>query len=188
MALTAFGALMVATNVFNNALRVDLDDYLEPYRRSRRQRHGLRLSRRQGGVRDRGGARPGARGGAGAGPGGRAHRWPSTSRGRCPTPATAWELRATSSASPPTARRRAAPARRSPPTCATTPPSAPRSTLPSPRFGRIDILFNNAGICAYGLAHELTEEAWDAMLDINLKGAWLVARRVIPVMIRQRAA
>lgn len=53
------------------------------------------------------------------------------------------------------------------------------------RFGRIDILFNNAGICAYGLAHELTEEAWDSMLDINLKGAWLVARRVIPVMIRQ---
>jgi SDR family mycofactocin-dependent oxidoreductase len=55
------------------------------------------------------------------------------------------------------------------------------------RFGRIDILFNNAGICAYGLAHELSEEAWDAMLDINLKGAWLVARRVIPVMIRQRS-
>ena len=53
------------------------------------------------------------------------------------------------------------------------------------RFGRIDVLFNNAGICAYGLAHELTEEAWDAMLDINLKGSWLVARRVIPVMIRQ---
>jgi SDR family mycofactocin-dependent oxidoreductase len=55
------------------------------------------------------------------------------------------------------------------------------------RFGRIDILFNNAGICGYGLAHELTEEAWDAMIDINLKGAWLVARRVIPIMIRQRA-
>jgi SDR family mycofactocin-dependent oxidoreductase len=53
------------------------------------------------------------------------------------------------------------------------------------RFGRIDVLFNNAGICAYGLAHELTEEAWDAMLDINLKGSWLVARRVIPVMIAQ---
>jgi SDR family mycofactocin-dependent oxidoreductase len=55
------------------------------------------------------------------------------------------------------------------------------------QFGRIDILFNNAGICAYGLAHELTEEAWDAMLDINLKGAWLVARQVIPVMMRQRS-
>jgi SDR family mycofactocin-dependent oxidoreductase len=55
------------------------------------------------------------------------------------------------------------------------------------QFGRIDILFNNAGICAYGLAHELTEEAWDTMLDINLKGAWLVARRVIPVMMRQQS-
>jgi SDR family mycofactocin-dependent oxidoreductase len=55
------------------------------------------------------------------------------------------------------------------------------------RFGRIDILFNNAGICAYGLAHELTEDAWDTMLDINLKGAWLVARRVIPIMIQQRS-
>ncbi len=55
------------------------------------------------------------------------------------------------------------------------------------RFGRIDILFNNAGICAYGLAHELTEDAWDSMLDINLKGAWLVARRVIPVMMAQQS-
>jgi SDR family mycofactocin-dependent oxidoreductase len=55
------------------------------------------------------------------------------------------------------------------------------------RFCRIDILFNNAGICAYGLAHELTEDEWDAMLDINLKGAWLVARRVIPIMMRQRS-
>jgi SDR family mycofactocin-dependent oxidoreductase len=55
------------------------------------------------------------------------------------------------------------------------------------RFGRIDILFNNAGICGYGLTHELTEAAWDAMLDINLKGAWLVARRVIPHMIARRA-
>jgi SDR family mycofactocin-dependent oxidoreductase len=55
------------------------------------------------------------------------------------------------------------------------------------RFGRIDILFNNAGICAYGLSHELTEDAWDAMLDINLKGPWLVGRRVIPTMIRQRS-
>jgi SDR family mycofactocin-dependent oxidoreductase len=55
------------------------------------------------------------------------------------------------------------------------------------RWGRLDILFNNAGICAYGLAHELTEEAWDAMLDINLKGAWLVARRVIPHLIARRS-
>jgi SDR family mycofactocin-dependent oxidoreductase len=54
-------------------------------------------------------------------------------------------------------------------------------------LGRIDILFNNAGICAYGLAHELTEDAWDAMLGINLKGAWLVARRVMPLMMAQKS-
>jgi NAD(P)-dependent dehydrogenase (short-subunit alcohol dehydrogenase family) len=53
------------------------------------------------------------------------------------------------------------------------------------RFGAIDILFNNAGICGYGLAHELTEDAWDSMLDINLKGPFLVARRVIPIMIKR---
>jgi SDR family mycofactocin-dependent oxidoreductase len=53
-------------------------------------------------------------------------------------------------------------------------------------FGRIDILFNNAGICFYGLAHELTEAAWDAMLEINLKGSWLAAKHVIPQMIRQK--
>ena len=51
----------------------------------------------------------------------------------------------------------------------------------------IDILFNNAGICSYGLAHELTEDAWDAMIDINLKGCWLVAKHVIPGMIERRS-
>ncbi len=59
---------------------------------------------------------------------------------------------------------------------------AVRDALPT-----IDVLFNNAGICAYGLAHELTEAEWDAMLDINLKGAWLVARRIIPVMMAQQS-
>src|SRR5258708_25250679 len=55
------------------------------------------------------------------------------------------------------------------------------------KFERIDVLFNNAGICAYGLAHELSEPEWDAIIDINLKGAWLVARRIIPVMIAQKS-
>ena len=55
------------------------------------------------------------------------------------------------------------------------------------QWGRIDILFNNAGICAYGLAHELSEEEWDSMLDINLKGAWMVARRIIPILREQRS-
>ena len=37
--LTTFGALMVATNVFNNAVRVPLDEYLEPFRQAE-ERHG----------------------------------------------------------------------------------------------------------------------------------------------------
>ena len=55
------------------------------------------------------------------------------------------------------------------------------------QFGRIDILINNAGICFYGKSYELSEEAWDAMLDINLKGSWLVGRRIIPLMIQQKS-
>ena len=55
------------------------------------------------------------------------------------------------------------------------------------KFGRIDILFNNAGICAYGLAQDLTEEEWDSMIDINLKGPWLVAKHIIPQMIKQKS-
>ena len=53
-------------------------------------------------------------------------------------------------------------------------------------LGSVDILFNNAGICGYALAHEMTEDAWDAMIDINLKGAWIVAKHVIPHMIARK--
>jgi len=55
------------------------------------------------------------------------------------------------------------------------------------RFGRIDILFNNAGICRYGLSHELTEDEWDLTMDINLKGAWLTSKYVIPYFIKQKS-
>jgi len=51
-------------------------------------------------------------------------------------------------------------------------------------MGGVDVLFNNAGICGYGLAHELSQEAWDAMIGVNLTGTWVVASKVIPHMIR----
>jgi NAD(P)-dependent dehydrogenase (short-subunit alcohol dehydrogenase family) len=54
-------------------------------------------------------------------------------------------------------------------------------------FGTVDVLFNNAGICAYGLSHELTESEWDAMIDINLKGSWLTAKYIIPYLIAQKS-
>ncbi len=54
-------------------------------------------------------------------------------------------------------------------------------------FGRIDILFNNAGICAHQTVDKMTDEEWDAMIDINLKGPFMVTRRVSPVMMKQKS-
>lgn len=53
------------------------------------------------------------------------------------------------------------------------------------QFGTIDILFSNAGIAAYGKSHELEEDEWDAVIDINLKGGWLVSKYAIPHLIKQ---
>lgn len=54
-------------------------------------------------------------------------------------------------------------------------------------YGRLDILFNNAGIGSLerGLIVDITEEVWDAVLDTNLKGAFLASRLAIPIMIKQ---
>ena len=54
-------------------------------------------------------------------------------------------------------------------------------------FGRIDILFNNAGICAYAEVDKMTDTEMDAMIDINLKGPMIVARHVVPVMKAQNS-
>lgn len=53
------------------------------------------------------------------------------------------------------------------------------------KFGRIDILVNNAGINVRKAVLELSEEEWDSVLDTNLKGYFLVAKAVVPSMIRQ---
>lgn len=52
-------------------------------------------------------------------------------------------------------------------------------------FGRIDILVNNVGGSAAGGPVELSEEAFDAQLDYNLKSVFLACKHVIPVMERQ---
>lgn len=53
-------------------------------------------------------------------------------------------------------------------------------------FGRIDILVNNAGITKDGLLMRMREDAWDAVMDINLKGVFLCSREAIKDMTRQR--
>jgi NAD(P)-dependent dehydrogenase (short-subunit alcohol dehydrogenase family) len=53
-------------------------------------------------------------------------------------------------------------------------------------YGRIDILHNDAAIQGpFGAVTEVTEEDWDKVIDINLKGTYLVSKHVIPVMLRQ---
>ena len=50
-------------------------------------------------------------------------------------------------------------------------------------FGRIDILFNNAGVTRRKNIVELSEEEWDLVLNVNLKSVYLLSRHVIPRMI-----
>ena len=53
-------------------------------------------------------------------------------------------------------------------------------------FGRIDILYNNAGIWGrMAFTAETTEEEWDLIMNINLKGVFLGSKYAIPVMLEQ---
>ncbi len=54
-------------------------------------------------------------------------------------------------------------------------------------FERIDILVNNAGITRDGLLLRMKDEDWDAVLDVNLKGAFLCTRAVSKLMTKQRS-
>lgn len=53
-------------------------------------------------------------------------------------------------------------------------------------FGRVDILVNNAGITHDGLILRMKDEAWDAVLDINLKGAFICTRAAAKIMTKNR--
>jgi len=54
-------------------------------------------------------------------------------------------------------------------------------------FGRVDILVNNAGITRDGIFLRMKEEDWDAVLSVNLKGAFLCSRAASKVMAKQRS-
>jgi 3-oxoacyl-[acyl-carrier protein] reductase len=49
-----------------------------------------------------------------------------------------------------------------------------------------DILVNNAGISHYGLLADVTEEEWDDLMGINLKGMFLMTREFMPAMVSQK--
>jgi 3-oxoacyl-[acyl-carrier protein] reductase len=54
------------------------------------------------------------------------------------------------------------------------------------RFGRVDILVNNAGITRDGLLLRMKDEDWDRVLEVNLRGAFVMTRAVSKVMVRQK--
>jgi NAD(P)-dependent dehydrogenase (short-subunit alcohol dehydrogenase family) len=53
-------------------------------------------------------------------------------------------------------------------------------------FGKIDVLCNNAGVAIRKDVLDLQEHEWDLVLDVTLKGVYLLSRKVIPHMIRTR--
>jgi NAD(P)-dependent dehydrogenase (short-subunit alcohol dehydrogenase family) len=56
------------------------------------------------------------------------------------------------------------------------------------RFGRVDVLVNNVGIGVGDAgASKLTEPAWDLIMDVNLKGTWLMCKHVVPLLRAQRS-
>lgn len=54
-------------------------------------------------------------------------------------------------------------------------------------FGQVDVLVNNAGITKDGLLMRMSEEDWDAVLDVNLKGVFLCTKAVMRGMMKQRS-
>jgi len=56
----------------------------------------------------------------------------------------------------------------------------------SKEFGRIDVLVNNAGVTKDGLAVRMKQADWEAVLQTNLTGAFLVIQQVLPGMMRER--
>lgn len=53
-------------------------------------------------------------------------------------------------------------------------------------FGRVDILFNNAGVIRRKNIVRLSEKEWDLVLDVNLKAIYLLSHYVIPIMVEGR--
>ena len=56
------------------------------------------------------------------------------------------------------------------------------------KFGKIDIMINNAGITKDGLLMRMSDEDWDAVLNVNLKGTFLFTRAVSRPMMKNKAA
>ncbi|RAV22149.1 SDR family NAD(P)-dependent oxidoreductase [Paenibacillus contaminans] len=53
-------------------------------------------------------------------------------------------------------------------------------------YGRIDVLFNNAGISGVGALHEIEPEQWDKVVNVNIRGVYVPSKYVLPHMMEAR--
>ena len=55
------------------------------------------------------------------------------------------------------------------------------------QYGQIDVLFNNAGISGVGMLHEIEPDAWDRVMNVNIRGVYLPSKYALPYMMERKA-
>ncbi len=55
------------------------------------------------------------------------------------------------------------------------------------KYGHIDVLFNNAGISGVGALHEIEPDAWDRVIQVNIRGVYLSSKYVLPHMMERKS-
>jgi NAD(P)-dependent dehydrogenase (short-subunit alcohol dehydrogenase family) len=55
------------------------------------------------------------------------------------------------------------------------------------KYGRIDVLFNNAGISGVGALHEIEPDVWERVMNVNIRGVYLTSKYVLPSMMARQS-
>ncbi|MEK4236265.1 glucose 1-dehydrogenase [Paenibacillus sp. FSL R5-0475] len=55
------------------------------------------------------------------------------------------------------------------------------------QYGHIDVLFNNAGISGVGALHEVEPDAWERVIQVNIRGVYLPSKYVLPHMMKRKS-
>jgi len=73
--------------------------------------------------------------------------------------------------------------------CSVSTPDGPETIISSAisAFGKLDIVFNNAGVASSHLAQDLTDEEWDRVVSVNLRAVFRISRAAIPHLVQSKA-
>ncbi|WP_239616083.1 SDR family NAD(P)-dependent oxidoreductase [Cohnella mopanensis] len=55
------------------------------------------------------------------------------------------------------------------------------------KYGKIDVLFNNAGISGVGALHEIEPDVWERVMNVNIRGVYLMSKYVLPSMMERKS-